>query len=276
MISKVRYRGRFAPSPTGPLHLGSLVAALGSWLDARRHGGVWIVRMEDVDGPRCRREWGEQILRSLAAHGMVSDEPVVWQSDRLASYGEVMRKLDVYPCGCSRAELDGGRYPGTCRGGLPAGRTPRAWRFRVKPGIVDFNDRRMGHFAQDVEREVGDFVVLRADGCFAYQLAVVADDIAQGITDVVRGQDLLDSTPRQILLYHALGVQPPRYMHLPIVVNERGEKLSKQTLAPALDESRAAENLRAAASHLDPDLKLCLPLFSKGACHNFWGLDEGV
>jgi len=240
--------------------MGSLVAALGSWIDARRHGGVWIVRMEDVDGPRCRREWGERILRSLTAHGMVSDEPVVWQSERLDHFRAMMAKLDVYPCGCSRAELDGGRYPGNCRNGLPAGRQARAWRFRVGPGIVDFDDRRMGYFAQDVERDVGDFVLLRADGCFAYQLAVVADDIAQGITDVVRGEDLLDSTPRQILLYRAFGVEPPRYMHLPLVVNERGEKLSKQTLAPALDDSSAAENLRIAAGYLDAELKWRLPL----------------
>ena len=250
MISKVSYRGRFAPSPTGPLHLGSLAAALGSWLDARRNGGVWIVRMEDVDGPRCRRDWGEAILRSLAAHGMASDEPVVWQSARLEVYRAAMAKLPVYPCGCSRAALEGGRYPGTCRNGLPAGRTARCWRFRAPAGVIEFTDRRLGLFAQNVEKAAGDFVILRADGCFAYQLAVVADDIAQGITDVVRGEDLLDSTPRQILLYRALGVPPPRYLHLPLVVNEDGEKLSKQTLAPPLDDARAPENLAAAAAHL--------------------------
>lgn len=250
MISKVSYRGRFAPSPTGPLHMGSLVAALGSWLDARRHEGAWIVRMEDVDGPRCRREWGEEILRSLAAHGMTSDEPVLWQSSRTEAYRAAMARLSVYACGCSRADLDGGRYPGTCRNGLPAGRTARAWRFLVPPGVVSFTDRRLGPVSQNVAEMVGDFVVLRADGCFAYQLAVVVDDIAQGITDVVRGEDLLDSTPRQILLYRALGVGPPRYLHLPLIVNERGEKLSKQTLAPPLDDARAAENLREAAAHL--------------------------
>lgn len=251
--------------------MGSLVAALGSWLDARRNGGVWIVRMEDVDGPRCRREWGEMILRSLEAHRLVSDEPVLWQSSRLEAYREAMSRLDVYPCGCSRAELDGGRYPGTCREGLAPGRQARAWRFRVRGGVIAFDDRFHGYFAQDVEREVGDFVLLRADGCFAYQLAVVADDIAQDITDVVRGADLLGSTPRQLLLFEALGAPAPRYLHLPVVVNERGEKLSKQTLAPPLDDSRAAENLRAAAAHLNLDppagsveetLKWCLLHFS--------------
>lgn len=265
------YRGRFAPSPTGPLHMGSLVAALGSWLDARSHNGQWIVRMEDVDGPRCRKEWGSAILRSLEAHGLAGDEPVVWQSQRTDLYRQTMAKLDVYPCACSRAELDGGRYRGTCRYGLPPDRTARAWRFRVRRGIVAFDDRLQGYFAQDVDNEIGDFVILRADGCFAYQLAVVADDIAQGVTDIVRGADLLDSTPRQLLLYEALGAPLPRYMHLPVVVDQRGEKLSKQTLAPPLDDSSAAENLRAAAAYLGLSpppapvsqvLKWCLSQFS--------------
>lgn len=257
MISNVGriYRGRFAPSPTGPLHLGSLVAALGSWVDARRHGGKWIVRMEDVDSTRCKAEWGHAILRSLEAHGLVSDEPVLWQSARREAYQEALARLNAYPCGCSRADLDNGRYTGACRNGLAPGRRPRSWRFPVRPGVVAFEDRLQGVFAQDVQQTTGDFVLLRADGCFAYQLAVVVDDIEQGITDVVRGMDLLDSTPRQLLLYEALGAPPPRYLHLPLVVDERGEKLSKQTLAKPLDDSRAEENLRRAAAWLPPSLR---------------------
>lgn len=211
--------------------------------------------MEDVDFPRCRGEWGHVILRSLEAHGLISDEPVVWQSARSAAYHEAMSRLDVYPCACSRADLENGRYPGTCRDGIPPGKQPRAWRFRVRPGAVSFTDRLQGGFSLDVQEEAGDFVVLRADGCFAYQLAVVVDDIAQGITDVVRGVDLLDSTSRQLLLYEALGARPPRYLHLPLVVNEHGQKLSKQTLAEPLDDSRAAENVRRAAAWLPEDLK---------------------
>lgn len=211
--------------------------------------------MEDVDAPRCNTEWGHAILRSLEAHGLVSDEPVLWQSERTEAYRHALSKLNAYPCGCSRAHLDNGRYPGTCRNGLAPGRRPRAWRFPVRAGVVSFTDRLQGRFSQDVQAATGDFVVLSPGGFFAYQLAVVVDDIAQGVTDVVRGLDLLDSTPRQLLLYEALGATPPRYLHLPLVVNERGEKLSKQTFAEPLDDARASENLRRAAAWLPESLR---------------------
>ncbi|WP_439518444.1 tRNA glutamyl-Q(34) synthetase GluQRS [Hydrogenophaga sp.] len=252
-----QYRGRFAPSPTGPLHAGSLVAALASWLDARAHGGTWLVRLEDVDTPRCVPGAGEEILRQLATCGLVSDEPVVWQSTRAALYQQALDKLvatgRVYPCACSRKDIDSallaqgvGRerhhsavYPGTCRpenGGL-RGRPARAWRLAVNTSEtrVDWSDRRLGPQTQDVAAEVGDFVLRRADGLWAYQLAVVVDDAAQGITHVVRGQDLTDNTARQIVLQRALGLPTPAYLHTPLVMGADGEKLSKQNGAQALD-----------------------------------------
>lgn len=250
------YRGRFAPSPTGDLHFGSLVAALASYLDARHHGGEWLVRMEDVDGPRNVPGAAESILSCLEAHGFVWDGPVLWQSSRLEAYQAALERLLeaglAYPCACSRREiaeqaarraLDGGLlYPGSCRKGLPAGREPRAWRLKVQ-GQVDFLDRLQGFQSQWLERDVGDFVLLRADGQFAYQLAVVLDDAEQGINHVVRGADLLDSTPRQIFLQHCLGFDEPVYAHLPVATNRAGEKLSKQTRAPALVPEQAAANL---------------------------------
>jgi glutamyl-Q tRNA(Asp) synthetase len=243
------YRGRFAPSPTGPLHFGSLVAAVCSWLDARAHGGEWLVRIEDVDETRCRAYWGEEILRTLERFGLTWDGPVVWQTQRKAIYRDALERLEraglAYPCCCTRRE-SAGRYPGRCRGGLPAGASARAWRFRVEPGVAAFDDRWQGRFEQDVEAEAGDFILLRADGCFAYQLAVVADDAEQGITHVVRGADLLDSTPRQILLQRALGYPQPSYMHHPVAVDGGGRKLSKQNRAPALDPARDKENFRGA------------------------------
>ncbi|PKO33908.1 MAG: tRNA glutamyl-Q(34) synthetase GluQRS [Betaproteobacteria bacterium HGW-Betaproteobacteria-7] len=252
-----RYRGRFAPSPTGPLHFGSLVAAVGSYLDARTQGGEWLVRMEDVDRPRNVPGAAEQILATLEAFGFAWDGPVLWQSQRDAAYGEALDALRqcrlAYPCACSRKEIadsatrpavDGGlAYPGTCRGGLPTGRTERAWRLRVDATETAFVDRLQGRVTQFLEPDVGDFVLRRADGLFAYQLAVVVDDAAQGITDIVRGADLLDSTPRQIWLQQCLGFPTPRYAHLPVAANAAGEKLSKQTLAPALESGRAAAEL---------------------------------
>lgn len=239
------YRGRFAPSPTGPLHQGSLVAAVASYLDARRRGGRWLVRMEDVDEPRCVAGAAADILRTLEAFGLEWDEPVVYQSQRKELYRGALERLKrdmwVYPCACTRREIaeTAGElpYPGTCRNGLGPGRTARAWRVRVPAERVEFEDRRVGPKSQELEREVGDFVLLRADGYFAYQLAVVVDDAEQGITDVVRGEDLLDSTPRQIYLQRLLGYETPRYLHVPVVRNAAGEKLSKQTRAAAVDAS---------------------------------------
>jgi glutamyl-Q tRNA(Asp) synthetase len=239
------YRGRFAPSPTGPLHFGSLVAALASFLDARRHGGIWLVRLEDLDTDRNQPGAEDAILRCLEGFGLHWDEPLVRQSERQELYDAALQQLRqaglAYPCGCSRKSLaqaeegmGGPRYPGTCRNGLPAGAIVRSFRFKSSEMEITFKDRYQGEFRQNVGLEVGDFVIKRADGPFAYQLAVVVDDAAQGITDVVRGADLLDSTPRQILLQQALNLPTPRYLHVPVATNAQGEKLSKQTRAPAV------------------------------------------
>ena len=235
------YVGRFAPSPTGALHFGSLVAALAGWLDARRAGGKWLVRMEDLDRPRVIAGAADAILRQLEAFGLEWDGPVVYQSNRLDLYQESMEKLNAhtYPCACTRKELedsalaiDGARiYPGTCRGGLAAGKSARAIRVRTDNRPIGFADRVQGDISQALESEIGDFVVRRADGLFAYQLAVAVDDDAQGVTNVVRGADLLDSTPRQIHLQRLLGFASPSYLHVPVAVNAAGEKLSKQTQA---------------------------------------------
>ena len=237
----MRYVGRFAPSPTGPMHFGSLVAALASWLDARHASGRWLVRMEDLDRPRVMPGAAEAILRQLEAFGMEPDGPVIYQSARLGLYAAAIRKLEIhsYPCACTRKELedsalaiDGSRiYPGTCRGGLTPGKSARALRLRTMAEPIRFTDRVQGTIEQAVEREVGDFVLRRADGIVAYQLAVVVDDSAQGVTDVVRGADLLDSTARQIHLQRLLGAATPRYLHVPVATNAAGEKLSKQTRA---------------------------------------------
>lgn len=241
------YRGRFAPSPTGPLHFGSLVAALGSCLDARARGGEWLVRMEDVDEPRCSRQAAAGILRTLERLGFGWDGEVMVQSRRKERYRALLDGLRAaglaYPCACTRKELadatpaaDGAAiYPGTCRHGLPAGKAARAWRLAVGDAAAAFDDALQGRISQRLGAEVGDFVLLRADGYFAYQLAVVADDADQGITHVVRGADLLDSTPRQIFLQSCLGFATPSYVHLPVAVNPAGEKLSKQTCASAID-----------------------------------------
>ena len=264
-------RGRFAPSPTGALHAGSLVAALASWLDARAHGGVWLVRMEDVDTPRCVPGAAERILQQLAACGLVSDEPVVWQSQRGERYQQALNQLmeqgTAYPCGCSRKDIEAaleaqgaGRerhhiavYPGTCRperGGL-RGKPARAWRLRVPDTAqVAWTDRRLGAQTQNVTTEVGDFILQRADGLWAYQLAVVVDDAAQGITHVVRGEDLADNTARQILLQQSLGFPIPHYLHTPLVLGSNGEKLSKQNGAQALDLGDPLKALNTAAHSL--------------------------
>ena len=229
------YRGRFAPSPTGPLHFGSLVAALASYLDARAGGGAWLVRIEDLDTPRNVPGAGDDILRTLEQFGFAWDEPVVWQSRRLELYRAALDRLKAaglaYPCSCSRRETGGGPYQGTCRNGPRDPGHPLSWRVRA-------------------DDEDGDFIVRRSDGIFAYQLAVIVDDGAQGITDVVRGADLLDSTPRQLHLQRLLSLPNPRYLHVPVAMNEAGEKLSKQNHAPPLDSANPARELREALRFL--------------------------
>ncbi len=270
MTSKpITYRGRFAPSPTGPLHFGSLVAALGSYLDARAVGGQWLVRMEDLDPPREVPGAAAEILHSLELLGLHWDEAVMYQSQRANAYAEVLDNLlradRAYPCACSRKEIettlantDALVYPGTCRNGLAAGRTPRSVRTRVEELNIAFHDAIQGPYAQQLDREVGDFVIRRADGLMAYQLAVIVDDAAQGITHVVRGSDLLDSTPRQIFLQQQLDYVTPDYAHLPLAVNAEGVKLSKQTRAPAIDIHRPSRAMWAALRFLgqDPPVEL--------------------
>ncbi len=296
------YIGRFAPSPTGALHAGSVVAALASWLDARAHHGRWLIRIEDIDPPRCQAGADLEILRQLAACGLHSDAPVVWQSQRHALYEKALQQLQAqkmaYPCGCTRKDIEAAwqaqgltherhverPYPGTCRHGLQ-GKPARAWRFALEQQVHDlqesqpevlplqsqtatqsmalrqhclessrpvlhWQDRRLGAQQQDLLASVGDFVLRRADGLWAYQLAVVVDDAEQGITDVVRGEDLADNTPRQLLLQRALGLTQPRYLHTPLVCMENGEKLSKQHGAPAVDVSLPLTVLSAAAQQL--------------------------
>ena len=290
------YIGRFAPSPTGPLHAGSLVAALASWLDARAHGGQWLVRIEDIDPPRCMPGADEEILRQLAACGLLPDARPQWQSARHQRYQgalEQLRELNLaYPCGCTRKDMEAAwlrlglaherhverPYPGTCRDGLH-GKPARAWRFALerfvnngqampvaydiqrlqnagaagcatpswwqKQRVLHWLDRRLGPQQQQVQASVGDFVLRRADGLWAYQLAVVVDDADQGVTDVVRGEDLADNTPRQLLLQRALALPAPRYLHTPLVMGADGQKLSKQNGATALATNTPAEALAA-------------------------------
>lgn len=258
------YRGRFAPSPTGPLHTGSLAAALASWLDARAAGGSWLVRIEDLDPPREVPGAALQILETLARFGMESDEAVLFQSQRGELYEAAFARLRdagrIYACGCSRSDIERaiaerpgwppGIYPGTCAAGRSKVRALQAWRVRVPDEVISFVDRAVGRYQQQLARDVGDFVVRRADGLWAYQLAVVVDDAAQRISDVVRGADLLDNTPRQIFLQHALELPTPRYLHVPVVLNSAGEKLSKQSGATALDETRPLAELERVAQHL--------------------------
>ena len=269
------YTGRFAPSPTGPLHAGSLVAALASWLDARAHGGRWLVRIEDVDTLRTMPGAAQIILRQLADCGLVPDAPPIWQSTRDAPYAAALERLVAqgwaYPCGCTRRDLLAAAeatgqpaprhgelvYTGTCRHGL-RGKPARAARVFAAasidapdvPLVVEWIDRRLGPQRQDVSREVGDFVVRRADGLWAYQLAVVVDDARQGVTDVVRGADLADNTARQIHLQRLLGFPQPRYLHAPLVHGADGEKLSKQNRARPVDTSRPVDALKAAGTLL--------------------------
>jgi glutamyl-Q tRNA(Asp) synthetase len=266
------YVGRFAPSPTGPLHAGSLVAALASWLDARAHDGRWLVRIEDVDTPRCVIGADQIILGQLAICGMVPDEEPLHQSQRGAAYQRALARLQTlgltYPCACTRREIEDAMvamgilherfeervYPGTCRAGL-RGQPARATRVLTVCGgiesVVRWTDRRLGRQRQNVAREVGDFVLHRADGIWAYQLAVVVDDAAQGVTDVVRGADLVDNTARQIHLQRLLALREPRYLHVPLVLGRDGNKLSKQNGAEPLDSSAPLVALQAAARVLE-------------------------
>lgn len=256
-----KYRGRFAPSPTGPLHAGSLMAALASWLDARAHGGQWLIRIEDVDQPRCLQGMDEVILQQLAAFGMTSDQAVVYQSRRTNLYETALAKLQadglVYRCYCSRKQIGHGIYLGACRqaswnrgsqDSYPAGQY--ACRFPAQDQLTRWLDRRLGQQSQNVAKEVGDFVVHRADGLFAYQLAVVVDDADQGVTHIVRGEDLADNTARQIVLQAALGLSLPQYLHVPLVLAQDGQKLSKQNGAQALDTRQALRELGLAAARL--------------------------
>ena len=269
------YIGRFAPSPTGPLHAGSLVAALASWLDARAHRGRWLVRIEDVDTPRCVAHADTLILSQLAACGMTPDDPPVWQSQREELYAHALQQLlaadHAYPCGCSRRDIEEalaamGRtrerhaelvYPGTCRQGLQ-GKPARATRLRTSDAsggaiCIEWSDRWLGLQTQNLSEAVGDFVLHRADGQWTYQLAVVVDDAEQGVSHVVRGADLADNTPRQIHLQRLLGLPTPIYLHTPLVLAENGEKLSKQTGAREIDLSDPLRALREAGSTLGLD-----------------------
>lgn len=278
-----QYIGRFAPSPTGPLHAGSLVAAMASYLDARAHHGRWLLRMEDIDEPRSVAGSAESIRHTLAIMGMQWDGEVILQSQRKAFYEAAFGRLrqHVYPCGCSRKEIADSRisiahdgaaiYPGTCRSGLATGKLMRAWRLRVpdpeaSEGMIVFNDRWRGLVKENLSVSTGDFVLKRADGFWSYQLAVVVDDAEQGVTDVVRGADLLDSTPRQIYLQQLLGLPTPRYLHVPVVTTTAGEKLSKQTGAKPLNLSNPLEELTRAALRLD----LSLPAAAGEHLATFW------
>jgi len=278
------YRGRFAPSPTGPLHAGSLVAALASWLDARAHGGQWLVRIEDVDTPRCVPGADAVILDQLARCGLVPDEPPAWQSQRGALYADALARLEaagwVYPCGCTRQQIEAAWaargvvrerhaelvYPGTCRDGLH-GKPARAARVRSGPSLarpdaphlIEWHDRRLGLQRQELGAAVGDFVLKRADGLWSYQLAVVVDDAEQRISDVVRGEDLADNTPRQIHLQRLLGLATPRYLHTPLVLAADGQKLSKQTGAQALALDDPLAALRSAARALGIAVEAATP-----------------
>ena len=257
-----RYRGRFAPSPTGPLHFGSLVAAMGSYLEAKSCRGEWLVRIENIDSPREVTGAAKEILDTLEALGMEWDGEVVYQDQRHEAYQAALTMLEqrsmVYPCTCSRKEIadsgiihrEAGAYPGTCRAGLSDYRNSASLRVRTHDDPIEFKDALLGPVRQQLTSTTGDFVLRRADGIYTYQLAVVVDDAAQGITHVVRGSDLLDSTPRQIYLQHLLGYSTPTYMHLPLATNAQGEKLSKQTRAAAIDLSNPVAQLVSALEFL--------------------------
>ncbi|MDR2220440.1 MAG: tRNA glutamyl-Q(34) synthetase GluQRS [Methylobacillus sp.] len=289
-MASASYRGRFAPSPTGPLHFGSLVSAVGSYLEARSHHGEWLVRIEDLDPPREMPGATDSILRALEACGFVWDGAPEYQNRRSAYYEAALEKLKrdglIYPCACTRKEIadsatsgiEGFVYPGTCRHGVSSQRAHYAWRLRVEDADIFFEDAVQGKQQQNLARDIGDFVLKRADGLYAYQLAVVVDDAEQGITHVVRGSDLIDSTPRQIALQRALGIAQPGYAHLPIATNAAGEKLSKQTQAAPLDLARAGTALWSALQFLGqqppPELQRATPQELWSWAHNHWNLEK--
>lgn len=261
------YRGRFAPSPTGELHFGSLVAAVGSYLQARTRQGLWLLRMEDIDPPREQAGAADAILRTLECYGFEWDQSVLYQSTRYPAYQAALDQLrqlqQIYPCACSRSEIQAALdkqsgppsgnaaiYPGTCRNGLPAGRKSRSWRVRSHDCYIDFTDLIQGSIVANRQARGDDFVVYRADGYFAYQLAVTVDDASQGITEIVRGADLLATTPRQILLQQYLQLPVPDYAHLPVALNAQGQKLSKQTGAMPISCQQVSETLSAALGFL--------------------------
>ena len=253
------YRGRFAPTPSGPLHFGSMVAAVGSYLDARAQGGSWALRIDDLDRPRIAPGATDAILRCLEGFQLHWDGEIVYQSTRTHAYQLALEQLRArgmaYACACSRKEIGEGTagervYPGTCRNGLPPGRAARAWRVRTENAAIEFVDLLQGRMRQNLAAQIGDFVLYRADGVYAYHLACALDDHAQGVTHVVRGADLLDSTPRQIYLQELLTLATPAYLHLPIALNAAGEKLSKQTLARGVQTHRAAAVLTEVLSFL--------------------------
>ncbi|MGH8751633.1 MAG: tRNA glutamyl-Q(34) synthetase GluQRS [Burkholderiales bacterium] len=279
MPSVPRYRGRFAPSPTGPLHFGSLAAAVGSYLEAKAHQGEWLLRIEDLDPPREEPGAADAILRTLENCGMRWDGAIVYQSTRHDAYHAALHTLQqqglIYPCACSRREIsdsavegtDGPVYPGTCRNGLPADKPARAWRVRTGGRVIEFGDALQGGIRQSLEKEIGDYVLYRADQVFAYQLAVVVDDAEQGITHVVRGADLLTSTPRQIYLQQLLGLPTPAYLHLPVALDSSGKKLSKQTYSPAVAEGQVMSWLYHALRFLGQNPP---PRLAKASLESFW------
>ncbi len=252
------YNGRFAPSPTGPLHFGSLCAALAGYLDARAHRGRWLLRIEDIDPPREIAGASDAIIESLRQHGLHWDGDILWQHDRIDAYRDRLQQLldrgEAFACRCSGSELKrrGALHRGDCHAG---DQDDAAFRLAITEGTAPvFEDRLQGRYTQDLFAEVGDFVIWRRDGCVAYQLAVVVDDADSGITDIVRGTDLIESTPRQLALQSRLGLPQPRYLHLPVATHADGSKLSKQTHAPAIDNQRAPENLKQALTFLGQPL----------------------
>jgi glutamyl-Q tRNA(Asp) synthetase len=272
------YRGRFAPSPTGSLHFGSLVAALGSYLDARRHRGQWLIRIEDLDPPREVPGAADDILHTLEAYGFQWDGKVQYQSQRLTHYQEAMEELlsaeKAFPCTCTRSDIatssrmgsGGWVYPGTCRNGVGTGSPPRSIRIRTHADPISFRDRIQGRYSQSLQQDIGDYVIRRADGLFAYQLAVVVDDAWQGVSHVVRGLDLLTSTPRQIHLQGLLDIPTPVYAHLPLVVDAAGRKLSKQWGSRPVTRNNALESLTAAHVFLNQEP----PVEKPATLEDFW------
>jgi glutamyl-Q tRNA(Asp) synthetase len=253
------YVGRFAPTPSGPLHFGSLVAALASFLDARAHQGLWLVRIEDIDPPRCQDGASDDILRTLDAFGLHWDGSISYQSQQQPSYLQALEQLQqqdlLYPCICSRSQLQGHTiYPGSCRNQLPPSDQASAWRIKVPPMELGFDDLIMPTYQENLAQQVGDFILQRKDGLFAYQLAVVVDDAQQGITHIIRGADLYQQTPRQVFLQKCLALPTPSYGHIPLIINNAGQKLSKQNLATAISASQGPMLMSQALQRLGQNL----------------------